>query len=293
LDRAPAGSVNRTDRRRRVALVAALTWLLALGATARAGASVTIGQLPTSAPSPTCSVASTDYLQPSVTSGNLYVAKEAGTITSWSTRSFGAGATYGFKIFRRTSDPDVFQVISHATAPPLSTGLNTFSVSVPVRSGDMIGFNASGSLNSCTSSDPGDSVRTLAGNLPDGATGTFGTKDDVRLNLSAVLVPSNDFSVTISRNRRLGTATVTVHTSNPGTVSLTGKGLKSGRAAKAVFVAGPVDFAVSTTGRWKRKLAKTGKVTVGALITFAPTGGDPSSQPISLKLRKRRTLGSG
>src|SRR5438045_5717472 len=98
----------RTNLRRHVAVVAALTCLPVLGSAAHSGAAVTIGQLPDSAPSsPMCPVSSTDYLQPSVTAGNLYVAKEAGTITSWSTRSFAAGATEVFKIFRRTADPDV------------------------------------------------------------------------------------------------------------------------------------------------------------------------------------------
>ena len=49
--------------------------------------------------------------------------------------------------------------------------------------------------NSCTFSQPGDGVLTRGGSLSDGASGTFGPQNDVRLNLSAVLVPSNDFNI--------------------------------------------------------------------------------------------------
>ncbi len=60
---------------------------------AQARAAVTIGQLPPSTPAASCTTPNLDYLQPSVTGGNLYIARVAGTITSWSTRSSGAGAT--------------------------------------------------------------------------------------------------------------------------------------------------------------------------------------------------------
>jgi hypothetical protein len=230
-----------------------------------------------------------DYLEPSVTSGNLYVAKEAGTITSWSTLAGAPGADYVLKIFRRTSDPDVFQAIARAPPDTLSSGLNTFVVSLPVKSGDMVGFNTSGPFNSCTFDVPGDTVLDRPGSLSDGASGTFAPLADSRLNLSAVLVPSNDFTLSVSRDRKSGKATVTAFASNPGVVTLSGKGVKSGRAAKSVFVAGPVTFQVAATGKWRRKLVRTGSVAIDVSVSFAPTGGDPSSQSLTLRLRKKRT----
>jgi hypothetical protein len=265
-----------------------------LAAAGQARAAVTIGQLPPTAPPPSsnCASSSSDYLEPSVTSGNLYVAKEAGTITSWSTMATGPGADYVLKIFRRTSDPDVYQAVAHAPSHMLSSGLNNFVVSVPVRSGDMVGFNTSGPFNSCTFDVPGDTVLSRSNSLSDGASGTFAPLADSRLNLSAVLAPSNDFTFTVSRDRRSGKALVTASTSNPGVVTLSGKGVKSGRAAKSVFVAGPIAFNVGATGRWGRKLVRTGRVAIGVTITFVPTGGDPSSKSFTLRLSKRRTSGS-
>ena len=110
MKRWPASRANRSRSRRPLA---AAVWLAAITAVimaAPAGATVTLGQLALPSSSPDCPATpppGVDYLQPSITGGNLYIARQAGTITSWSTRSSGGGATYVFKTFRRTSDPEV------------------------------------------------------------------------------------------------------------------------------------------------------------------------------------------
>jgi hypothetical protein len=267
--------------------------LIALSALASpAGAAVTLGQVAPTTPSPTCT-STADYLQPSITGGNLYVARQAGTITSWSTRasSTSAGATYVFKIFRRTTDPDVFRVIARAQPRVLTSGVNTVPVNIAVRSGDMIGLNQNGTLfpNSCTFSQPGDGVLTRAGNLGEGESGNFTPVNDVRLNLSAVLVPSNDFTVAaVTRDRKRGSAKMIVNVSNPGVIAMTGKGLRK-RRSKNIAVARTVHFQIAAAGARKRKLARTGKVTLVPTLTFTPTGGDPAAKPVTVKLRKRRS----
>jgi hypothetical protein len=289
LERGLARMTNRSHALWAVAAVAALTCCAAIGASAPALASVTIGQLPTGTPSPSCTASGFDYLQPSVTGGNFYVARQAGTITSWSTNSSGAGATYVLKVFRRTTDPESFQVIAHSPPQTLSSGLNTFSVSLSVKSGDLLGYHESGPANSCTFFLPGDTVLNRGGDLSDGAVGTFAPRNDMRLNLQAVLVPDNAFTLgAITRDRKRGTATITAQVSNPGLVTVTGKGLKKGHAAKTLAVAGPVSFPIAATGRAKRRLLRKGRVTLPVTVTFFPTGGDPSAQTINLGLRKIR-----
>lgn len=287
LQRGPARTSIRSHARGRLAVLLGLACLTAAAPT-RAAASVTIGQLTPFPPSAACSTSNVDFLEPSVTGGNLYVARQAGTITSWTTNSSGAGAHYVIKIFRRTPDPDVFQVIGHAPSHTLTSGLNTVAVNLPVKSGDMIGFNESGAPSSCAFSAPGDSVLTSAGNLSDGATGTFSAQNDVRLNLTAVLVPDNGFTLGgISRDRKQGTASITATTSNPGIVTVSGKGLRK-RRSKSLAVAGPVTFQLKPTGRTARRLVRKGRVTVAPTVTFLPSGGDPSSQSIHLKLLERK-----
>jgi hypothetical protein len=253
-----------------------------------AAAAVTLGQLAPPGTETPCAPTA-DYLQPSITGGNLYIARQAGTITSWSTESSGAGATYAFKVFRRTSDPDVFQVVARAAMHTLSSGLNTVPVSISVRSGDMIGLNESGATSTCLFSQPGDGVLTRAGNLSSGGSGAFVPQNDVRLNLAALLVPSNSFGVTaVTRDKKQGTATMSVSVSNPGVVTLAGKGLKKARISRNVAVAGTIAFHLAAAGAKKRKLQKTGKVAVAPALTFSPAGGDPASGVVTVKLIMRR-----
>jgi hypothetical protein len=286
LEDMPASRVTRRHLRWLIAAAVTLG-LLAAVVPAPARAAVTLGQLAPFSPPPDCDP-TRDYLQPSITGGNLYIARQAGTITSWSTRSSGAGATYVFKVFRRTTDPDVFTVVARAAPRTLTAGINTVPVNIAVRSGDMIGLNESGISNSCTFLQPGDGVLSRIGDLSLGASGTFAPQNDVRLNLSAVLVPSNDFAiVAVTRDRKRGSAKVIVNVSNPGVLRMTGKGLKK-RVTKNVAVARTVHFQIASAGSRKRKLERTGKVTLTPTLTFTPTGGDPASKPFTAKLRKRK-----
>jgi hypothetical protein len=276
----------------RLAAAVAVVLATALTTVQSAAAAVTIGQLPAGPPAASCP--SGDYLQPSVTSGSLYIAKAAGTVTSWSTvAAAGMNQHYTLKVFRRTGDPDAFQVLSHGIEETLpgGAGLTTFATNLAVSSGDLIGLNVSGST-ACTFSTSGDTVLTRPGNLVDGAQGVFGTTvPNSRLNLSAVLNPTNSFTLgDITRDLTRGTATVTAKLSNPGTIVLSGNGLK-GDKTKTIFVAGPVTFTIATTGKVKRKLLRRGRVFVRPNFTFLPAGGDPSSRSIKLKLK--RTLVRG
>ena len=276
----------RLNRAYRIAGVALLL-AAACALPARAAAAVAIGQLPTG-PTPLACTGSFDYVQPSVTGGTLYVAREAGTITSWSTDARSGGATYTFKIFRRTGDPDAFQAVVHASPYTVSRGLNTVPVDVQVRSGDMIGFHVSGPANSCTFPLTDDTVLRTSTDLEDGAFVPFSGVPNVRLNLQAVLVPSNTFTIVgLTRNRKHGTAILTVDLSNPGTVLTAGKGLKKPRS-KNLFVAGSVVFPIAAKGKFRHRLGRTGKTTLRVNVTFSPIGGDPSTQQLAIKLKKRR-----
>lgn len=267
-----------------------------------APAAMTIGQVaPSSGVLQSCATTPTDLLQPSVTAGgNLYSARAAGTITSWSTRSAAGAGSYTLKVFRRTTDPDVFRVIGHSGPQPLDSGVNTFSSNLPVSSGDLIGVNASGAGNNCSFESAGDFVLASTGDVSDGGSATFcpsgsfppcGSLDDQRLNLSATLVPTNSFSFgRITRDRRKGSATLEVLVSNPGSVTLTGKGVKAKRATKTTFLAGPIKFSVAAAGKKGRKLKRRGKTSLRLTATFTPTGGDAAAQTLALKLKKRRRV---
>jgi hypothetical protein len=151
----------------------------------------------------------------------------------------------------------------------------------------MIGFHESGPANSCAFSQLGDNVLNRSGNLADGAQGTFTPQNDVRLNLSAVLVPDNTMTLVVTKDQKHGTASITATTSNPGVVSIVGKGMKK-KAAKTVAVAGPVTFSIATIGKTRHKLERKGRVVLPVRVSFLPNGGDASTQSINLKLRRTR-----
>ncbi len=288
LGRCLKGVLSLPSRRSGALPSAAALGLVCLAFAHPASASVTIGQVAPGAPAANCTTSGLDYLEPSVTGGNLYVAKEAGTITSWSTNSSGAGATYVVKIFRRTTDPDSFQVMSHSSPHLVTNGLNTVSVNLSVKSGDMIGYHESGPPNSCAFSQPGDNVLNRLGDISDGDAGIFTPQNDVRLNLSAVLVPDNGFTIgSVTKDRKRGTATFTVTTTNPGIVSIAGKGMKK-RASKQLAVAGPVTFSVATIGETRHRLKRKGSVPLAVRVNFFPNEGDSSPQTLNLRLRQTR-----
>jgi hypothetical protein len=276
---------------RRYATAAILAWGVLLSAGVSAPAAVTIGQVAPGGVSTTCTGPdlNADYLQPSVTSGDLYIAREAGRIVSWSTRAAaGSGQRYTLKVFRRTTDPDIFRVIAHSAPQILTPGLNSYPANLDVSSGDLIGFHEDGAANACTFAVPGDSVLSRDGNLPDGSSGAFTAVAGVRLNLEAVLDPANAFSVEgVTRDRRAGTATLALRLPNPGVVTLTGKGLKTKRPSKTTFAAGTVRFWIASSGKRRRALNRTGRALIPITTTFTPAGGEPATQTLKVRLRKR------
>jgi tripartite motif-containing protein 71 len=104
--------------------------------------------------------------------------------------------------------------------------------------------------------------------------------------------PSNAFTLgPISRNKKKGTATINLTLPNPGELTGSGSGVKASSAGRAVTSksvgAGQAQLLIKATGKKKRKLNETGKVKLSVVVTYTPTGGDPSTQPVKVKLKKK------
>ena len=69
-----------------------------------------------------------------------------------------------------------------------------------------------------------------------------------------------------------------------------GNGVKASSTGRAVISksvgAGPAQLLIKAKGKKKRKLNETGKVKLNVAVTYAPTGGDPSTQSVKVKLKK-------
>jgi len=134
----------------------------------------------------------------------------------------------------------------------------------------------------------------FSGDLADGEAAEFELGTEFDLDLQAVFVPDNTFSLGgIARNKRKGTVTLTVNVPNPGELTGSGKDVRVAGAAvisKTVTAPGDVQLTIRAKGRKQRKLNDTGKVRVQTRITYTPTGGDPRTRSRKLRLKKKRSI---
>jgi hypothetical protein len=266
----------------------ATLWLTATASPA--ASSVTIGQLAAS-PVP-CTTDLNDRL-PQDSAVNYTAPALPGitswTVTSWSHNAPASASPLTMKVFRKVSF-DFYQVVGHDGPRPLAGGqLNTFPVGIPVRPGDILGLNTSGT-NGCGGG--GGTHLIHPGSLADGQAASFAVTEPERLNISALLVPSNSFALgKAKRNKKKGTATLTVNVPNVGELTAAGKGVKSAGAgaviSKTVTAPGAARLLIKAKGKKRRTLNKAGKVTLKPKITYTPVDGNPSTRSTSLKLKKR------
>jgi hypothetical protein len=109
------------------------------------------------------------------------------------------------------------------------------------------------------------------------------TTDDV-LNGSADAIAVNGLTVGKPKlNKHNGTAKLPATVTDPGTVTASGKGVKSKSVATQ---GGTVKLKVTPKGKTKTKLDDSGKAKVKVKVTYAPTGGSPLSKNKKLKLKE-------
>jgi subtilisin-like proprotein convertase family protein len=85
-------------------------------------------------------------------------------------------------------------------------------------------------------------------------------------------------------NKKKGTAQIPVTVGDAGTLTLTGKGLKT----RSLVVGGPgsAKLVVKAKGKTAKKLNDTGKAAAKANITFTPNGGTPGIATKKIKLKE-------
>jgi hypothetical protein len=289
--------MRRRGRRKGAAVGIGCLAALSLLAGASSASAVTIGQIAPGPPDSRCE-GQFDLVQPTVTDGNSYVVPSTGGVTSWTVTSWStnatadAGQTMGLKIFRKVVHPATFMAISHGGRHNLSAGLNTFTANLVVRPGDLLGANWSGPDGACAfQAPPAEDLFFLPGSdLADGVSATFELEPADRLNASAEITPTSDFTLGKLKRKSNGTAVLTVNVPNPGALKVAGKGVKgasAGAVAAKQVPAGTAKLVLRAKGKKKAKLADTGKVTVKPKISFTPTGGTVSIESRKVKLRRK------
>ena len=272
--------------------VVAVCLLCALAtAVSPAAASVTIGQVGT--PLPDVCENGTDLMQPTVTSGGSYVVPGTGTITSWTTHGGSInGLLLTMKVFRLVAPPATYQAVGHSGPHAVAangTAGNTFPANIPVRPGDVLGLDGG---SQCLLGVLDERYWFYAGDLADGAQGEFkAAAPGRRLNIQATFVPANSLVTSqIKRNTRNGTALATFSVPNPGDMTGSGGGAKVSAdlaVSSKTVSAGPAKLKIRAKGKKLKILNQTGKVKVKPTITYTPTGGDPKTLKLKVKLLKR------
>jgi hypothetical protein len=88
----------------------------------------------------------------------------------------------------------------------------------------------------------------------------------------------------VKRNRKTGTAKLTVAVGGPGQLTLTGKKVK--RQSKAAAAAGKVKLLIKAKGKAAKALRKRGKAKVRFTVAYTPTGGLPATAVKTVILRR-------
>lgn len=284
-------------RTRSAIALGSLVAVALLSTSAPAWGSVSIGQTPLSTPAATCTT-QLDLVQPSVTSATRYVVPSTiaqGTITQWSHRAAaGSGQQLTFKVYRSAGGPN-YQVVGHDGPRDLKpSSLNTFTTSIPVQAGDVIGANSANAAsvpNGCLFAANGDTHLERAGDLPDGSTGTFSSVADTRVNASAKVEPTNTFSFPSVAGNKRGFAIVSLSLPNPGRLSVTGNNVGSSlHRTVNIGAPGTVGVAVWATGHKRLKLKRKRRVVIVPTFRYTPTGGSRRSQslPVLLRLKHKK-----
>jgi hypothetical protein len=280
----------RPNRRpmKRFGLALSLVAVLLVTSASPAPAATTIGE--TFTPANPCF----DRTRLQTTSpGSRYIVPSTGGITAWTLTSwsFQAGPTppsLKLKVGRPAGGNNFTIIGESGFVTPPANALTSFPVQIPVRAGDIIGNRSLIPAQNCgrnLAAGSGYNQHYVEGEVGLGTTATFLTQDDFQIDISAVLVPSNTFSLgTVKRNKKRGTATITVNVPNAGQLALSGKGVKS--ASAVATAAGGVKLKIKASGKKRTTLNDIGKVSVTPKVTYTPTGGSADTESRKVKLKK-------
>jgi hypothetical protein len=283
-----------------LALAALAAALLLVASLPHAGAVVTIGsnlarQPDSSAgysPRPTFSNVA---LAPGLQASGGLSSPVNGTVVRWRIRVGDSTRLTNLRIIRPLGGGMFTGAGTSAPVLPPIHATTTYDVRLPIEIGDFIGIDCcnpgSPGANFFVSNVPAIRNEWQQPSLADGGAGRAPTSSNLyEIALNADITTT--FTVdAIRRNKKNGTATLTMTVAHPGEVTGAGKGIKVANAAansKTVSRPGSVQLLIKANGRKKKKkLNSTGKVKVKPQITYTPTGGETATKLVTVELKKK------
>jgi len=295
--KAPPGGRFQCLRGKGFPLAASLAALLLTATVSPARAVVTIGsnlaRVPDSAanysPRPTFS---NSALAPDLRAPGGVSSPVNGTVVRWRIRVGGSTRVTNLRIIRPLGGGRFTGAGTSPSVLPPINATTTYDAQLPIRIGDYIGIDC------CQLAGTGAEFFVTGAairnewqpSLADGgpAQAPFSTNlYEIALNADI----TSTFTVdAITRNKKSGTATLTVTVAHAGELSGAGKGVKVVNAptSKTVTAPGSVQLLIKANSKkMKKKLNSTGKVKVKPRITYTPTGGETVTEPVMVKLIKR------
>jgi hypothetical protein len=202
--------------------------------------------------------------------------------------------------YRSNGVNEIIQAAGYDVDPPLLQGLSvppTGTVGDPVAISmapfDVWPLASTGFSFGDGSSAPGTAASHVYGSpgtyrVTATATGSGGAT--VSANDTISISPRYDFRIgKRQRNRRKGTILLTVSTSEPGRVNLSGGQVKQRQKRRAG--AGEVRIPVIAKGKALKRLRKKGKARVRVRVSFMPDGGDHAATRRILLVLVKKQLG--
>jgi hypothetical protein len=211
-----------------------------------------------------------------------------GTIVRWRLRD-PLGGPFRLRVLTPVAGKTYTGAGSGPFQAASGAGIHVLPVSLPIAAGQTIAIdNSQGGDKLGGRSVSGSSYLFMLPQLADGATATaIGPANGLEVGFNADV--ATDALGRAKRNRRRGTAKLTVRLPGPGKVTLRGKALRRDRAERSG--AGRVKLLVKPKGRLRHRLRRTGSAKVRVRVSFVPTGvpgGAANVQHRTIKLRRNR-----
>jgi hypothetical protein len=124
----------------------------------------------------------------------------------------------------------------------------------------------------------------------DGEPGETYRNDWYRVLNRATKVSSSFTIDGIRRNKKKGTAIITVGVDFPGELIASGKGVKASAVGAVIsksVSAGQAQLVIKAKGKKRRKLNEKGKVKLNVAVTYTPNAGSAHTQSLKVKLKKK------
>jgi hypothetical protein len=227
------------------------------------------------------------------------------------------------QVYRPAAGANQFTLVGQAPPAPVSAGANAFATRVPVQAGDHLGVSVLSEGDAvglfCRTFDSADLVAYTEEPQSLGGTALFGTADEFRAPLSAVIEPDADNDgygdetqdgcpqsaaaqtpcppIALAASAKAGKKAVTVSilASSEGSVSLRGvvqlgKGKKAALKAnpKAVFAGKSATFRLKFNAKVKKRLQDlkpSKKLTLKITASATNVAGQVSADKLKVKLK--------